>query len=78
MDAAAPQYVKLNRDALLQSTTLARYEAHAIALEKQFKTVNEVRDDEDMPPVAWGDKPLEPKPGAAPAKPTDGGDGNPA
>lgn len=73
-----PQYVKLNRDALLQSTTLARYQAHAIALDKQFKTVNEVRDDEDLPPVTWGDKPLEPKPGAAPAKPTDGGDGNPA
>lgn len=60
-----PQYARLNRDALLRSTTLARYEAHAIALENRFKTVNEVRDDEDLAPVEWGDVPNEPKPAAA-------------
>lgn len=68
----APQYVKLNRDALLESTTLARYEAHAKALQNRWKTVNEVRQDEDMPPVEWGDEP----PGAKsdPPEPSDDGD----
>lgn len=51
-------FVKLNRRALLESTTLDRYKAHALALSNRFKTVNEVRAEEDeLPPVAWGDKP---------------------
>ena len=49
-----PQEVRFNRDGLLQSTTLARYEAHAKAL--PWKTINEIRDDEDMPAVPWGDE----------------------
>lgn len=53
----APQYARFNRDALLQSTTLARYEAHAIALRDKWRTVNEVRDIEELPPVPWGDVP---------------------
>jgi HK97 family phage portal protein len=55
----SPQYVRFDRDALLASDTLRRYEAHAIALHNQFRTVNEVRDDEDMAPVPWGDTPNE-------------------
>jgi HK97 family phage portal protein len=55
----SPQYVRFNRDALLQSTTLARYEAHASALENRWRTVNEIRDIEDLPPVEWGDVPNE-------------------
>lgn len=54
-----PQYVKFNRDSLLQSTTLARYEAHASALGNRWRTVNEIRDIEDLPPVKWGDQPNE-------------------
>lgn len=53
-----PQYVLIDRDALLQSTTLERYKAHASALANKWKVVNEVREDEDMPPVEWGDKPV--------------------
>lgn len=52
-----PQYAQFNRDALLQTNTLQRYQAHASALDKRWKTVNEVRDLEDMPPVEWGDEP---------------------
>lgn len=55
----SPQYVRFNRDALLQSTTLARYEAHASALDNRWRTVNEIRDIEDLPPVEWGDMPNE-------------------
>ena len=58
-----PQYAKFNRDALLQTSTLQRYQAHAIGLDKRFLTVNEVRDLEDMPAVEWGDLP-NPTPGA--------------
>ncbi len=66
----SPQYVRFNRDALLQSTTLARYEAHKSALENRWRTVNEIRDIEDLPPVEWGDAPNEksqPQPGSTQA-----------
>ena len=55
----APQYARLNRDAFLESTTLARFEAHSKALADRWRTVNEVRQIEDLPPVAWGDVPNE-------------------
>lgn len=46
-----PQYAKFNRDALLQSTTLARYQAHSLALADGWRTVDEVREIEDLPPL---------------------------
>lgn len=50
--------VRLNRDALLETTTLQRYQAHALALGgKPWRDVNEVREIEDLEPVAWGDGP---------------------
>jgi HK97 family phage portal protein len=49
--------VHLNREALLEATTLQRYEAHASALTNKWMTVNEVRDIEKKPRVAWGDVP---------------------
>jgi HK97 family phage portal protein len=61
-----PQYVRLNRDALLETDTLRRYQAYQIALNNRFKVVNEIRDKEELPPVDWGDEP-NPTPGAAPA-----------
>lgn len=64
------QYARFNRDALLQSTTLTRFQAHEIALRSGFETVNEVRELEDLRPVAWGDKPFTP---SAEAEPTSGG-----
>lgn len=54
----APQYARHDRDALLESTTLARYEAYTKALQAGFRTINEVRDDEDLAPVPWGAEPL--------------------
>jgi len=71
-----PQYARINRDAMLETTTIERYQAHAVALQNQFKTVNEVRDDEDMKPVSWGDEPNAPAPLAikAPKAPSEGGD----
>lgn len=53
------QYVRLNRDALLEATTLQRYQAHGLALDKKWKTINEVRDHEDMDAVPWGDEPVD-------------------
>jgi HK97 family phage portal protein len=46
------QRLRFNPDALLRSTTLDRYEAHKIALDAKFKTVDEVRDLENLPPMA--------------------------
>jgi HK97 family phage portal protein len=52
-----PQYFRIDRDGLLQSTTLDRYKAHELALKNRWKVVNEVRDDEDLTPVEWGSEP---------------------
>ena len=46
-----PQYVQATRDALLRMTTLDRYNAHASAIGAGWKTVNEVRQVEDLPPL---------------------------
>jgi HK97 family phage portal protein len=64
----SPQYVRIDRDALLEMTTLDRYRAYSMALQNGFRTIDEVREDEDMRPVPWGDKPF-----ALPTAPTDGG-----
>lgn len=62
-----PQYARLNRDALLESTTIDRFRAHEIALRNNWRTINEVRAVEDASPVEWGDLPYPPPP--APAAP---------
>ena len=49
--------VRLERDALLETTTLQRYQAHESALRSQWRTINEIRQIEDLEPVAWGDEP---------------------
>jgi HK97 family phage portal protein len=46
-----PQYVQATRDALLRMTTTERYAAHASAIAAGWKTVNEVRTTEDLPPL---------------------------
>lgn len=69
----ASQFGRLDRDALLRSTTLDRFKAHELALKNRWKVVNEVRKDEDMEPVEWGDEP-NPVAGAAPAAAEDGQD----
>ncbi|WP_171053075.1 phage portal protein [Streptomyces marianii] len=66
-----PQYVKLNRDALLETNTMQRYLAHASALGSNWETINEVRALEDRPPVAWGDAPFTPGPAAGDTEPAE-------
>lgn len=46
-----PQYVQATRDALLRMTTIDRYAAHASAIGAGWKTVDEVRAIEDLPPL---------------------------
>jgi HK97 family phage portal protein len=46
-----PQYVRFNLNALLRADTQTRYATHGVALDKGFKTVDEVRADEDLPPL---------------------------
>jgi HK97 family phage portal protein len=52
-----PQYVVLDRDSLLSSTTLARYQSYESALRNGWQTINEVRAKDNLPPVEWGDQP---------------------
>lgn len=65
-----PQYAVLNRDAMLETNTLARYQAHQLALGgKPWKSINAVRELENEPPVPGGDKVIAvaaPKPPAGP------------
>lgn len=42
---------RMNIDALLRSDTLSRYQAHEIALAAGFKSIDEVRHDEKLPPL---------------------------
>lgn len=51
-----PQYVKANRSALLRMTTIDRYTAHEKAIRAGWRSVNEVRAMEDLPPVADGNE----------------------
>jgi HK97 family phage portal protein len=71
-----PQYVKLDRDALLETSTMQRYLAHQSALQNGWRTVNEVRGDEDMSPVPWGDQPLALANAPEPTDPSQPEDGN--
>jgi len=60
-----PQYAIINRDAMLETNTMQRYQAHALALgNKPWKSVNEVRELEDEKPAPGGDQVI---PMAAPA-----------
>lgn len=46
-----PQYVQASREALLRMTTLDRYEAHSKALAAGWRTPNEIRHVEGLPPL---------------------------
>ena len=62
-------YAKLNRSALLEPTVLDRWRVYQLQLSTKARTVNEVRDDEDEPPVPWGNGPVDvpaPDPNAPP------------
>lgn len=59
-----PQYAIFNRDALLETNTLQRYQAYGLALQNQpWKIVNEVRELENLAPLE------EPEPEPAPVDP---------
>lgn len=61
----AGRNVKFNRKGLLRSDLLTRFQAHQIALRNRMETVNEVRAEEDLPPLDGGDE----LPPATPAVP---------
>lgn len=60
-------YVKYNVDALLRGQQKERYEAYKSALQAGWKTINEVRAKEDLPPLPGGDE--LPRPAAIWGKP---------
>lgn len=73
------QTARANRDAVLRSDTMTRYQAHALALgKKAWKSVNEVRGTENLAPVEGGDE-IDNTPEVAPPAPdtTEPTDDNP-
>lgn len=50
-----PEFVKLNMDSLLRPDLGTRYRAHDMAIRAGFKSVNDVRRIEDLPPIPDGD-----------------------
>jgi len=64
------QVAKFNVDALLRPDTKTRYEAHAIALDKGFLTINEVRELENREPLEENPK-YEPVPAEIVNDPTE-------
>lgn len=71
-----PQYVHLDRSSLLRTTTLDRYRAHQLSLAGQWRTPNEIRALENLPPVSWGDAPIMTTAASEPSE-TSEGDGKP-
>jgi phage portal protein BeeE len=63
-----PQYAVLNRDALLETSTMQRYQAYAVALANQpWQEVNEVRLKENLPALEEPEPAPEPEPEDLPA-----------
>jgi HK97 family phage portal protein len=63
-----PQYARFDRNALLRTDALTRYQKHQIALKNGLQYVNEIRtNEEDLGPVPWGDAPYLPALGPAAA-----------
>lgn len=54
------QFAKFNLTTFLRPDNKTRYEGYAIALDKKFMTVNEVRELEGLPSLPGGDKVAEP------------------
>lgn len=60
------QFVKFNPDGILRGDTKTRYEAHKVAIDAGFLTIDEVREMENRPPLP---KPKTPKPIPVPGDP---------
>ena len=56
-ERAAGFYADFNTDALLSATTKDRNDAYESSLKNKWRTINEVRRKENLPPVPWGDAP---------------------
>lgn len=54
------QFAKFDVDALLRGDITARWEAHQIAIQNGVKSINEVREEEDLAPCEEGDIHLQP------------------
>jgi hypothetical protein len=52
-----PQSVEFDRAGLLRMTSSDRWQVYTEQLQNGARTINEVRNDENMQPVAWGDEP---------------------
>lgn len=63
-------YARFTRDAILRADLKTRYEAHQTAVGGPFKTADEARRDEDLPPLGGDAAKLRPAPNASLKAPT--------
>ncbi len=66
-----PTYIKLNRDALLETNAMQRWAKYKIELDTGAATINEIREREDELPVDWGNEPMAIKAAEAAKPPAD-------
>lgn len=53
-----PQYVKFDRDSFLDTNVMQRWQVNKLKLDGAANTINEVRAQNNEPPVPWGNEPL--------------------
>lgn len=72
-----PQMAKLDTEAFLETSAMAKWQLNQIKLNTGAATINEIRDRENQEPVEWGNKPFSMKsleaPKAPESAPGDGG-----
>jgi len=54
---AAKFFAEFNADGFLAATTKDRNDSYESSLKNKWRTINEVRRKENLPPVPWGDRP---------------------
>jgi HK97 family phage portal protein len=67
-----PQYVRFDREAFLETNIVQQWQARKLQLDTGSRTINELRAKDHLPPVPWGDEPMQ-KAAPAPADPAEDG-----
>jgi len=76
-DPLSRSFVRFNVNGLLRGNMTERYNVWSLAVTQGILTINEVRKEEGLPPVEWGDEPIsvqvqeEPTPEALPEAPAE-------
>jgi HK97 family phage portal protein len=72
-----PQVAILERDAFLETNAMQRWQVNKLKLDTGAYKINEIRADDNQPPVEWGDEPMALTLGAQKAEAAPPGEGEP-